>query len=111
MKKINLYLFLITILILITTSVLPFTADVKPISNKFYFKEIHSLLKQAKKSIYIIMFEIRYYHKYPNSPANILVRDLIKADKRGVNVEVILEHSKGLSQKNSKANRLSLIHI
>lgn len=104
MKKINLFILLISLL-LISTSVLSFTADVRPISNKSYFEELHPLLKHAKKSIYIIMFEMRYYPKYPNSPANILVRDLINAAKRKVKVEVILEQSKEVNEKNTNLNR------
>lgn len=109
MKKIfttNLQTILLTIsLIFITTGVFAFSANVKPISNKSYFEELDSLLIQAKKSIYIIMYEMRYYSKYPNSPTNKLVKDLIKAANRGVEVEVILEQSEGFNEKNTKANK------
>jgi len=38
------------------------------------------------------MFEACYYEKYPDSPSNILIRDLINAHQRGIKVEVILEN-------------------
>jgi cardiolipin synthase len=38
-----------------------------------------------------MMFEASYYEKYPNSPTNVLIRELIAAHKRGVSVKVILE--------------------
>lgn len=65
--------------------------DVKPIPNRLYYPAVHELLKQAEKSIYIVMFEMFYYRKYPESLENQLVHDLIDAHKRGVDVEVILE--------------------
>lgn len=109
MKKIfttNLQTILLTTsLIFITTGVFALSANVKPISNKSYFEELDSLLIQAKKSIYIIMYEMRYYPKYPNSPTNRLVKNLMKAANRGVEVEVILEQSKGFNEKNTNANK------
>jgi len=65
--------------------------DVEPIPSKSYYPAVHRLLSQAKKSVYIIMFEMFYYRKYPESLGNQLVQDLIDAHQRGVNVEVILE--------------------
>jgi len=65
--------------------------DVQPIPNRLYYPAVHELLKQAEKSIQVVMFEMFYYRKYPESLENQLVQDLIDAHKRGVNVEVILE--------------------
>ena len=39
----------------------------------------------------MIMFEASYYNKFKNSPSNQLIDALIKAKKRGVDVEVILD--------------------
>ena len=86
--------------ILITTLIFSFSfqivlalpaKDVQPIPNRLYYPAVHELLKQAKKSIHVVMFEMFYYRKYPESLENQLVHDLIDAHKRGVNVEVILE--------------------
>jgi len=72
--------------------VLAFPAKhVEPIPNRLYYPAVHKLLSEAKESIHIVMFEMFYYPKYPDSLENRLVRDLIDAHKRGVNVEVILE--------------------
>jgi len=65
--------------------------DVQPIPNRLYYPTVHKLLNEAKKSIYVVMFEMFYYREYPESLENQLVQDLIDAHKRGVNVEVILE--------------------
>jgi len=77
--------------------------DVEPIPNKLYYPTVHKLLEQAKKSICIVMFEMFYYPKYPESLENQLVQDLINAHSRGVNVEVILEQ--GTWGKVSRRNR------
>jgi len=77
--------------------------DVKPIPNRVYYPAVHKLLSEAKKSIHIVMFEMFYYQKYPESLENQLVYDLIDAHKRGVNVEVILEQ--GTVEKVTIRNR------
>jgi len=95
---------LIAILIFSFQVVLALPAkDVKPIPNRLYYPEVHKLLSEAKKSIYIVMFEMFYYRKYPESLENQLVQDLIGAHKRGVNVEVILEQ--GTFGKITRRNR------
>jgi cardiolipin synthase len=38
-----------------------------------------------------MMFEASYYEKYPSSPTNVLIQELVAAHKRGVAVKVILE--------------------
>ena len=77
--------------------------DVEPIPNMSYYPAVHRLLSQAKKSVYIVMFEMFYYQKYPESLGNQLVQDLIDAHQRGVNVEVILE--RGTWGRVSRRNR------
>ena len=77
--------------------------DVEPIPSRLYYPAVHKILNEAKKSIYIVMFEMFYYPKYPTSVGNQLVHDLIDAHKRGVNVEVILEQ--GTLEKVTRRNR------
>ena len=77
--------------------------DVKPIPNRLYHPAVHKLLGEAQKSIYVVMFEMFYYPKYPTSLENQLVQDLIDAHKRGVGVEVILEQ--GTEEKVTMRNR------
>lgn len=71
--------------------------DIEIINNRDYFPRVHELFKNAKKSIYIMMFSAHYYDKYPNSPSNILFRDLVAAKKRGLDVKVILEQNQSRS--------------
>lgn len=65
--------------------------DVEIINNRDYFPSVHELFKNAKKSIYVIMFSAYYYDDHPNSPSNLLLKDLADAKKRGLDVMVILD--------------------
>ncbi len=65
---------------------------------------MRSLISEAKKSIHIILYISRYYQKYPDSSPNKLIRELILAAKRGVNVEVILDQS-DWNEKNTRENK------
>lgn len=74
-----------------------------PLSDKGYFPEVHKILQDAKNSIHMAMFELKYYETYSNSSANILVRDLIEARKRGVDVKIIIDQ---FSEENNAFNLL-----
>jgi cardiolipin synthase len=75
-----------------TTYALP-AKDVKLVLDREYFQVTRELLRSAKKSIQVMMFEASFYAKHPNSPSNILIGELISARKKGIDVEVILETS------------------
>ena len=61
------------------------------ISDEDYFIHVHNSFGNARKSIHVVMFEMRYYSQYPDSHANQFLEDLVAAKKRGVDVKVILE--------------------
>ncbi len=85
--------------------------DVEIITNSGYFPTDRRVLKEAKSSIRLIMFQVvNYYGKYSDSPSNILIKELINAKKRGVNVEVILEIGKwpDVNEKNRKVGQMLL---
>lgn len=108
MKKLclNFFIFFNILIILIypkLLSALP-AEDVELVVNEQYFQAAKRLIKEAKSSIYIMMFEMGYYEKYPNTPSNILIKELIEAKKRGVKVEVILEIREG-KDRTSERNR------
>lgn len=102
MKK----LLLILIIVLTTAqAVFSFPADdVQILNNQDYFEAVHEALSKAKDSIYIVMYEARYYRRYYSTPTNDLIEDLSKAKERGVKVIVILEQSKDFGESNSKKN-------
>ncbi|MFH1054968.1 MAG: phospholipase D-like domain-containing protein [Candidatus Altiarchaeota archaeon] len=65
------------------------SADVTPVFDRGYFDSAHKIISESKESVHIIAFEIKYYKNYPNSTQNRLVRDLIYAKERGVDVKVL----------------------
>lgn len=78
--------------------------DVTPIPPREYFEQVYPLLQSAQKSIRLILYEIRYYPRFHNSPTNQLIQSLIKAHKRGVSVEVIVEESQDYAVDNAQQN-------
>ena len=100
----KIYVQLLTIFFFFSS--LLFSEEIKPICDREYFPAVHSLLKKAEKSIYLIMHQIRYYDEHPKSPSNLLCEDLIAAASRGVEVKVIIEQSDlEIFSDNSKKNR------
>ncbi len=69
--------------------------DVQVITDRQYFGVVRRCFQEAKSSIKMMMFEASYYKKYPYSPSNLLIRELIAAKKRGLDVKVILEQREG----------------
>jgi len=69
--------------------------DVQLVTDAQYFQVTKKVIQEAKFSIQVMMFEMGYYDRYPNTPSNLLIKELIDAKKRGVKVEVILEVREG----------------
>ena len=85
--------------------------DVQVIMDAQYFQVAKKTIQEAKTSIQIMMFDMRYYEEHPNSPSNLLIKALIDAKKRGVKVEVILEAREDedrATQGNRRAGKLLL---
>ncbi|HHT9152858.1 MAG TPA: hypothetical protein ACFYEM_04905, partial [Candidatus Hypogeohydataceae bacterium YC40] len=65
--------------------------DVVPIIDGDYFPKVHEALLGAKKSIFCVMYLAQLSPQHPLGWESMLLRDLIGASKRGVDVKVILE--------------------
>ncbi|MBW2554023.1 MAG: hypothetical protein JRE20_07830, partial [Deltaproteobacteria bacterium] len=88
--------FFILFFLFLHTCSLGFPAkDVQVITDRQYFEVVRRCFQEARSSIKMMMFEASYYKKYPDSPSNLLIRELIAAKKRGLDVKVILEQRKG----------------
>lgn len=86
----------ILVFLFLDTYCLGFPAkDVQVITDRQYFDVVCDRIRGAKSSIKMMMFEASYYKTYQDSPSNILIRELIAAKKRGVEVKVILERREG----------------
>jgi phosphatidylserine/phosphatidylglycerophosphate/cardiolipin synthase-like enzyme len=78
--------------------------DVQLVMDAQYFQVAKKMIHEAKTSIQVMMFEMGYYDQYPNTPSNLLIKELIDAKKRGVRVEVILEVKEG-KDRTTERNR------
>lgn len=78
--------------------------DVQLVTDAHYFQVAKKMIQEARHSIQVMMFEMGYDDRNPNTPSNLLIRELINAKKRGVNVEVLLEVREG-EDRTAKRNR------
>jgi cardiolipin synthase len=78
--------------------------DVQLVMDIQYFQVAKKMIQEAKLSIQVMMFEMGYYDRNPNTPSNLLIKGLINAKKRGVKVEVMLEVREG-EDRTAKRNR------
>jgi cardiolipin synthase len=98
-----LLLFLFSIFYPLHSTGLP-AEDVQLVTDAQYFQTAQKMIREAKKSVQVMMFEMGYYDRYPNTPSNLLIKELIDAKKRGVKVEVILEVREG-ADRTTQRNR------
>ncbi len=78
--------------------------DVQLITDNQYFQTAQRMIRESRESIHVMMFEMGYYEDHPDTPSNLLVKDLIDARKRGVKVQVILDVREG-EDRTTKRNR------
>jgi phosphatidylserine/phosphatidylglycerophosphate/cardiolipin synthase-like enzyme len=64
---------------------------IQVVNDQEYFEAVDPFLKNARTSIHIVMFNVNYYVKYPNSTMNFIIRDLIEAVDRGVDVKIVAD--------------------
>lgn len=82
--------------------------DIRILPDKEYFDTLISLIQDARQRIDLIMFVFKTTKSPKNRPTHI-IRELIKARKRGVHVQVLLEKSgydENLNKENKKVARL-----
>jgi phosphatidylserine/phosphatidylglycerophosphate/cardiolipin synthase-like enzyme len=90
----NIKKFSLVLILLLNLTFAQFKATVTPLLNERYSKDVLNYIRKAEKSIYVIMFQTRYYSEYAESISNQILRELVNANKRGVKVEIILDSSK-----------------
>ena len=64
---------------------------IEVVNDREYFERVFELIDSADESIHLVMFEIKYYDKYPDSEVNQLVEKLIKKNSKGVEVKIIVD--------------------
>lgn len=93
--------------------------DIEILANRDYFPAVHRAFQGARKRIDVLQLEALYYMVPPSyatepveagepaSPTNVLLRDLVEAQSRGVQVRVILDVQENRANQNLDfANRL-----
>lgn len=78
--------------------------NVEMIAPKDYSERVCSLISNSSKSIWVIIYSFRYYAEYPLSPSNLILQELIRAVKRGVDVRVLLDVCEW-DEKHTEENR------
>jgi phosphatidylserine/phosphatidylglycerophosphate/cardiolipin synthase-like enzyme len=66
-------------------------ADVEPVFNREYAGHALRIIDEARDSVHIVAFQFKYYHTYPDSLQNRIVRRLIYAHERGVDVRIVVD--------------------
>lgn len=66
---------------------------IQTVLNRQHFDVLFQLLNSAQEKIWVMMYGMKYYERYPDSKTNRLIDSLIAAYKRGVDVKVILDKS------------------
>lgn len=61
------------------------------LTDREYFPTVREAISSANGSIRMVMFDIRYYPDYPESPGNLLIGLLGDAAERGVDVRMIAD--------------------
>jgi len=84
--------------------------EVKTLSNKAYYPALRAAIKDAQESIYVAMFVIAM-GKNVSNPVNVLMKELIAARKRGVDVKVVVENPHGLSTSLYKTNEAAIKYL
>ncbi len=71
----------------------PSESNIQVITDREYYDTLHKILSEAKETIHITNFELKYYfsEQYKDSNVNQLVQDLIDAHNRGVEVKYVVD--------------------
>lgn len=65
--------------------------SIQVVNDREYFEAVDPILKNAEESIHIVMFNVVYYVKFPNSTMNFILKDLMDAAERGVDVRIVAD--------------------
>jgi len=83
----------------------PFASGrVAPIDDRSYFAAVDNLIRKANVSVDVVLYQSRFYFRYPNTGSNRFIADLIEASRRGVKVRAVIEQA-NWNIDNSEKNR------
>ncbi|AXA37224.1 MAG: phospholipase D-like domain-containing protein [Candidatus Sumerlaea chitinivorans] len=64
---------------------------VTPVNNREYISVVRELVRNAQQNLYLMLYQARYYEEYPDTETNHLLRELIEAKLRGVDVKIVID--------------------
>ena len=70
---------------------IPSSKNLSILLDKDYYGNLSVILSRANKSVYVIMYVIKYDPKDPRDPVNTLLNILINLSKRNVDVKIIVD--------------------
>lgn len=59
--------------------------------DRDYYSKLLELLNNTNRSVYIIMYVVKYDPKETQDPVNVILRKLVELHLRGVNVKIIID--------------------
>jgi len=74
-----------------TTVTQPYGCSVNTLLDRDYYRALLSILRNANKSIYVVMYVVKYDPREPNDPVNTLLRILANMSSRGLDVRVVVD--------------------
>ncbi len=96
---------LVCLILYLRLALPPFASGrVAPIDDRSYFAAVDNLIRSANVSVDVILYQPRFYFRYPNTSSNRLIADLIEASRRGVKVRALIEQA-NWNIDNSEKNR------
>ena len=70
-----------------------YQASVEDLSGSNYFPKVKEALRNAKSSIYLVMYFVNFDPKSKSSAINELVAEIVNAHIRGVKLKLILDQN------------------
>lgn len=83
-------------------------ATVEAVNDGLYAPRALELIGGARDTLRLAIFQVRYYPRYPQSPANRLLEALIAAAGRGVDVRVCVDNTDAAHLRENNAANLEV---
>jgi len=80
-----------TTTITVTATPQPYGCIVNTLLDKDYYRTLLNILGNAGKSIYVVMYVVKYDPREPGDPVNTLLETLANLSSRGLDVRVVVD--------------------
>jgi len=59
--------------------------------DRDYYRTLLSILGNAKRSVYVVMYVVKYDPREPDDPVNMLLETLVNMSNRGLDVKIVVD--------------------